>query len=250
MKLSIEVIEEAFQKHGQVYASGRAWDISYHVELWKTASTAFGDNNFEIFETVYEELRRLWQVFRGVRGEPWKASKIWKELQGLPAEYRSKRLLDLEHRDTQACWNILNRFAEIKPGKNRPYVVAISKFLHFWNPGLFVIVDRDVMWSWVFRHQWLWQQINEVRVRLAKELDVQCGPKGEACDLLSYLSILVWGAAIIRANPSICSTFAAHVRRHRKKEEVDTLPLETFDAAALEWLLLGLVEIPPAGVRY
>jgi hypothetical protein len=39
----------------------------------------------------------------------------------------------------------------IKPHKGFP-VMAVSKFLHFYNPGLFPIYDHEVVWNKVFGH--------------------------------------------------------------------------------------------------
>ena len=70
---------------------------------------------------------------------------------------------------------------------------------------------------------------------------------GAACDLLSYLAILRWSADVIRANSVIADCFAEHVKQHAGKAAND-LPLAHYEAAAIEWLLLGLTELPPAGV--
>ena len=250
MRFSKSTIEKAFRKHGQVYGTGsRAWDIPNHVKYWKTAHRAFANDDFDTFVEVYEELRQRWQVFRGANGTPWNAARTWEELGRLPTQFRRKRLSCLGDDDIDGCRIVLHRFADIKPlASKQPSIVAISKFLHFWNPNLFVIIDRGVVWKWVLGHQWLWDSIDVVRRHLAKKLQVPCKPRGESCDPLSYLSILFWGASIIRAHQSICSSFITHVLRNAE-QDTGTLSLKTLEAAALEWFLLGLVEIPPAGVN-
>ena len=52
---------------------------------------------------------------------------------------------------------------------------------------------------------------------------------------------------MVRDNPHVPQVFAEHVQSHAARE---TLPadLERYEAAAVEWLLLGLVELPPDGV--
>jgi hypothetical protein len=47
------------------------------------------------------------------------------------------------------CWSTVQRVAEFKTHKRGPWVVALSKFQHFRNPRLFVIVDWAVIWTWV-----------------------------------------------------------------------------------------------------
>jgi len=66
-------------------------------------------------------------------------------------------------------------------------------------------------------------------------------------ELSRYFATLVWGGGVLRMNPPIPRSFASYIRGAHP--ECPALPLETFEAAALEWLLLGLVDVPPAGVK-
>ena len=100
------------------------------------------------------------------------------------------------------------------------------------------------MWQWVFQHDWLWQQVvafapSWLRPKLAEP--------AETCDLPRYLAILLWSSDVIRDNPAIIEHFVTYVRNHGGDAGCD-LPLETYEAAAMEWLLLGLTELPPGGV--
>jgi hypothetical protein len=62
---------------------------------------------------------------------------------------------------------------------------------------------------------------------------------------MDYLAVLVWGGRVLRDNPGVCSAFANYVERNCKGPVVK---LREYEGAALEWLLLGLVELPPAGL--
>src|SRR3990170_732180 len=144
-------------------------------------------------------------------------------------------------------WHAITTAGDIKQNKDGPSLVALTKFLHFWNPRLFVIADREVVWNWVLRHRWLWAQIEHVR----GEIDAVLSPAVKehryySTELSKYLAVLVWGGQVLRDNPSVCSAFASYVELQYKKP-VD-LNLQEYEGAALEWLLLGLVELPPAGL--
>ena len=64
MRVDDSEVRAAFKEHLEHYAKGRAWGIDYHVEMWNLARDAFRRNSFVDFQTLYENLRRRWQVFR------------------------------------------------------------------------------------------------------------------------------------------------------------------------------------------
>jgi len=146
------------------------------------------------------------------------------------------------------CWDLINSVSDIKPMKGAPSVVAISKFLHFWNPRLFIIVDDAVMWVRVLSRSWLETPIKRERQRLRAVLpDATCLPS-ESCDLLSYLAVLSWAARLVREHPAIPISFDGYIRSNADGCAA-SLPLGEYEGAAVEWLLLGLAELPPTGVE-
>lgn len=249
MNLARPLIAEAFHMHGRVYNDQKLWNIPYHVECWERAKLAFEGNSVEDFQWVYTELRNRWQAFRGASSTPWSPSRTLEHLQSLDVHWRSITLSDFGDQNIRECWGILESLSEIKPLKYGPSVVAISKVLHFWNPRLFVIVDDAVVWRWVFAHKWLWRPVAQQREHVIKHIGTATATRTYgACDLTSYLAILRWCGEVMRQNPDIGPCFADHVRRFLHDRSTD-LPLETYDAAAMEWLLLGIVEVPPAGIE-
>ena len=248
MKLSLELVDQAFRKHGAVYNDQKLWSIPYHLECWSRARSAFESDSFTDFEWLYSELKGRWQALRNALSEPWSAQKTWDHLRGLGDQARRLTLRDMNDAELPGCWRILQSLSGLKPLKYGPSVVAISKFLHFWNPHLFVIVDDAVMWKWVFAHRWVRQPMLEVRDHIATLIDCPSEPVSTGpCDLLSYLAILRWSADVVQQNPAVVEYFARHVRNFADNTPIH-VPLESYDAAAMEWLLLGLVEIPPAGI--
>ncbi|MCH8151412.1 MAG: hypothetical protein IH830_03450 [Planctomycetes bacterium] len=248
MQLPQATIQDAFRMHGDVYAATKGWGIPYHIECWVRSKTAFDENSPADFKWLYFQLKNHWHVFRGAIGAPWEPKRIFDHLRSQNERLRNLRLSEMNDDDLADCWQIIESISDIKPMKYAPSVVAISKFLHFWNPRLFVIVDHAIIWSWVFAHRWLKRQIEETRARIESLLpDARCSDAAPACDLLSYLAVLSWSAHVVKGNPTIASAFTEHVRAHATDVPIE-LPIETYEAAAIEWLLLGLVELPPSGV--
>ncbi|MCY2927435.1 MAG: hypothetical protein NT031_18765 [Planctomycetota bacterium] len=242
------VILSAFEMHYKRYGSGtKAWDIQYHVDCWQLAEQAFGGNAFDKFNKLYEELRRRWQVFRGASGPPWSADETFCRLNALPGPLRTLSLSQCSMDDASRLWRILEAVADIKKHKDgQPSTVAVSKFLDFWNNRLFVIVDHGVIWQKVFGHWWLWDEVEAVRAKVEAVLPGKRHNISDAgCDSLTYLAILLWAGEFLRTNPQIIPAFVEYVARHADSLE---LPLAQYEAAAVEWFLLGLVELAPQGV--
>ena len=247
MRIDSPTIRAAFDKHQEEYAA-RGWNIPYHIDCWQRARRAFDEGSSGDFEGLYDELRRRWQVFRGASGQPWTSAQTYEQLLGLDAGWKNSCLSDLTAADARAVWRILQAMSGVKPTRHGQSVVAISKFLHFWNPRLFVIVDHGVMWAWVFGHSWLWSGIGATRTALEHTLSVERTDTSDAtCDLCTYLAILVWAGALLRDNPGIAPTFAEYVARHADGRELPP-DLDRYQGAAVEWFLLGLVEVVPKGI--
>jgi hypothetical protein len=247
MTFDDDIIARAFKQHHDRYADGAAWDIPYHIEMWQRARKAFDEDSYPDFEWLYEELRRRWQVFRGGRS-PWSTKKLFERLTACDRRFSTVRLSELEEKDLDGLWALLQAMKDVKVTAEGPSVVAVSKFLHFWNPRLFVIVDYGVVWSHVLRHWWLWDDFVAVRTKVDER--VQHGAvhhPDRTCDLASYLAVLQWASGLVRRHPRIAATFAAYVQQYANGAQLPP-DLPTYEAAAVEWFLLGVVELPPVGV--
>jgi len=248
MGLSRKAIKLAFHKHGLVYHNQKGWDIPYHLYCWEQANLAFEGGSFADFEWLYDELKRRWQAFRSARSRPWSARRTYNRLRELGDKWRHVTLRSVTDDDVPECWGILRSMVGLKPLKYGPSVVAISKVLHLWNPRLFVIVDNAAMWKRVFSQRRFKEPMLQTRHRVASLVnDADETVSYGACDLLSYIAILRWSADLVRCNPTITECFANHVGRHADDRPTG-LPLESYDGAAVEWLLLGLAEMPGARV--
>lgn len=198
------MIRVAFDWHFKRYGQGkRAWDVPYHISMWQRARTAFDLGSPSDFKYVYEELRRRWQVFRGRHGH-WSTEQTFTTLRSCSPEMRSRRLADLRTSDIPTLWHVLQAMRDVKQTSHGPSTVAVSKFLHFWNPRLFVIVDDGMIWKWALAHHWVWEPIR--RTRQATDMLLFGQPqkrRDETCDLGTYLAVLIWAGSFVRAHPQL-----------------------------------------------
>ena len=115
--------------------------------------------------------------------------------------------------------------------------MAASKLLHAWNPRLFVIIDKYAMGEFVFRHRWV-----------KDDLEKSCGVlDSPVLQFTGYSSVLIWAGAFMRANQTIMPLYRLLIEELRTKESAPPECAE-YEAVAFEWLVEGLVELPPAGV--
>jgi len=248
MKLEEKTIKSAFQVYAEIYGKRKNWDLRHHVEMWQWARAAFVSNSFEDFEKVYDVLRGSWLVFRGKK-KPWSAEETFNKLEGLDKSLMGTKLSNLLQRQLTDAWKLALSIAEIKRNKDGPSMVAISKFLHFWNPGLFVIVDREVVWNYVFRHTWLRDNLESVAEEIEKDLPSSITQHSDYkdCDFGYYPAILWLYSKLIKENPSIMMHFRELILSHVKNAE-RKISLQDHEAPAVEWLLIGLVELLPSGL--
>ena len=223
-----------------------SWNKGFRetIDLYKAADKAFNDqNDLNNFKTVYDTLRRWWQVFRHAK-QYWTPEETYIHLNNLDQGIREISLSGVRPRDWPRIWDCIYRIREIKQTEKGSSLVAISKFLHFWNPRLFIIFDSEVMENWVFGHYWLSAQLNaapydDVVDHLPEQ---ECHEK----QLIKYLRVLLFSADLIKVNPLIMQGFKRHAEKlsgHSRYIEI-----EKYEARAIEIFLMGLVELPPIGV--
>ncbi len=234
INITEEVIDSAFNCFAERYQNWFA-DSEAMLNLYNSANGAFvGEGSLEDFRTVYEELRRKWKVFRGSQGH-WSLERTYSVLKDLSEDLRNCCLSELDIHKWRDVWNAIENLKDIKQLKEGPSLVAISKFLHFWNPRLFVIFDSEVVENWVFRHKYLADQLNSEPVKsMLDQLNLNNNSR-----LTKYFKALVFASDLISNYPHIMETFASKVHND----------IGTYEATAAEWFLLGLVELPPGGIE-
>jgi hypothetical protein len=116
------------------------------------------DEAFGGFERIYKRLAGPnWQVFRpnNPARDCWPPRQIFETIKSEFQEFSWRGLVNLQNFRKSGTGprleSCLAKMQGIKPKKGYPHM-TVSKFLHFYNPGLFPIYDNEVIWEKVFKH--------------------------------------------------------------------------------------------------
>jgi len=246
----IRVSEQATRQAFQAFRARREkWleGLRLQMEMYGAAGRAFRETfRLDDFQVVYKGLRK-WQVFRARRVEDAETVFAW--LSSCDRNLGQGRLSSLGSGDWVMVRDAVWRMRNVKPNKTGPSIMAISKFLHFWNPRLFVICDQGEIEGFVLGHRWLWRELEKMGwVLEAAGADAKRDKR-----LCKYLRVLALASEFLKANPGVLSAFAETVRMIN--EEIGIRPervpanINTYEATAAEWCLIGLAEMAPSGVE-
>jgi hypothetical protein len=141
------------------FAGTGAWKVKDKLGLYEASQSAFNpslstDEAFRYFQRIYDELAGYWQVFRpSSPAVCWPARQIFETIKREFSEFSRSgpiNLLNFLRSGTgvhlESC---LGKMQGIKPKKSYP-IMTVSKFLHFYDPGLFPIYDTEIIWNKVF----------------------------------------------------------------------------------------------------
>jgi len=242
IQVSNNTIESAFEAYLSCYAAGRNWNVRKQLALYDIAEKALSPPGSSTdFSAVYRSLSGGWQVFRNAQSH-WSAQEAFGNLMRLDQGIRTLSLSNLKDNDWPDIWKTVSAMRDIKTNKSgMPSLVAISKFLHFWNPRLFVILDSEVMQYHVLGHKWIELPASDHLCQLCS-IDSFDDPT-----LAHYICFLKYGTQFMKANQHVRAAFT-EAARSAAGTAVVPADFETYDAVAFEWCILGLVELPPAGV--
>lgn len=126
-----------------------------NLDIYDQSFAAFYDpantTPADSFQRIYGELAGPnWSVFRP---QPisacWEPMTVFNTIKSRFQAYSwdtSLTLMDFGARNREALELLLPLLREIKPNKGYP-IMTVSKFLHFYNPGLFPIYDTEMVWK-------------------------------------------------------------------------------------------------------
>jgi hypothetical protein len=142
---------------------GEPWSLSGQLlDHYEASRCAFdpsssADEAFRAFVEIYDELKgKNWQVFRPFRPEQdcWPSRQIFETINREFSEFSWRGPINLLTFPTRGArhglQSSLSKMRGIKPNRGYPHM-TVSKFLHFYNPGLFPIYDNAVIWNKVFK---------------------------------------------------------------------------------------------------
>jgi hypothetical protein len=248
MRIAERTIDLAFEAHERVHFK---WPISEIIRYWGYGQDAFAQPpDPAAFRKLYEGLKG-WQVFRPLKAPPTSA-EVYSILANAVSRFpgvKQLKLSELTPGNLGQVGIVLDAVRYLKVNDDGPSLMAVSKFLHFLNPRLFVIVDRQFVGGFALQHEWVCHEVEAAEARtLAHGLPLDCPGSCLVSDELRYLDILLWAGGVMRDNPYITEAFADYANR-RAPTELAPPDVRQYEAAAFEWLILGLVHLPPNGVQ-
>jgi len=152
--------ESDYQQHRALGALDDLF-VPEELDLYNASQRAFDPTSnaaeaIRHFEKIYDELAHnrppsYWNVFRPFPLEAcWRTQEIFDTIKREFPEFSwrgSINLLNFQEKVTLArLESRLAKMQGIKPTKGYPHM-PVSKFLHFYNPGLFPIYDTKVIWN-------------------------------------------------------------------------------------------------------
>jgi hypothetical protein len=249
--MPVITLREFYQPNGQhraleaysQFPKGTAWSVPAKMTLYKASRAAFGDEAdensiaFSQFETIYDELRGYWQVFRSsVPAQPWPAKTVYETLRthfrdlpwggpiNLPTFWTSGKHESL----------LLNLMAMKGIKSNSTYPnMTVSKFLHFYNPSLFPIYDYEVIWRKVFKRF----------KNCYAEFERTAGLSYRDDDGSFLRNYICWASSLMcDAHPDFMNTFVDWIEAEVPRRQFDELGrdvIATLYATAFEFTAIG-----------
>jgi len=226
---------------------GRGWWLSEKVRLYALAESAFDSDSPDstAFAEIHRTLRGYWQVFRN--GSGWPPRRILRVLMSEACQACSRTRLDLmalgRSSDLAPLWSCLVAMSGIKVlprGNVSP--MAVSKFLHFYNPRLFPIFDRAFVRNGVFpRYR---RRINASREHWSRRTSLFEAHPFYRRGLGEYLHYVLWAADCV-TRVDVAETMSVFVQcyrtmlAHEGRGRGVPADLETYYATAFECALIG-----------
>jgi len=248
-----DLIRAALESYARHRSRSRGWWVSEKVRLYALAEAAFDrdDPREDAFGQVYDTLRAYWQIFRN--GSGWSARRTFRVLMSPPCRACSPERLDLlrlaRGRDVPTVWQCLRAMSGVKtlPAHNVS-AMAVSKFLHFFNPTLFPIYDRAVVRNRAFPR--FRSRIATSRERWRDPLRLLETDRVYDAGLGEYLHYLLWAADCVSSVDSRRSmTLFAEMFSDMLRAEnfPGTVPrrLTAYFATAFEFAMVGAVTQEP-----
>ncbi|MHB9130423.1 MAG: hypothetical protein ACYDBB_04940 [Armatimonadota bacterium] len=234
------------------FAVDRGWPVKDKVRLYRLCGEAFNHElpynvRFQHFESIYNELLSKWHIFRNaVSYQP--AKQVYDALAALPESCRRESALTLASYRPDLHIGLLQQciedLYEVKRLKRRPTsIMAISKFLHLYNPRLFPVFDGEVVRETVlrsFRAEWL--AFHEAPRTADLYVDVR-----------DYLKYIAWANSVLQQRDSeFMSCFANWLSMQLTHERSDEpLPPNCQDwfAPAFEFMAVGAMYAEKQGTE-
>lgn len=231
----------ALEAYGEKMA-GPAWSVAHKMDLYAASHRAFAssvseEDAFKAFGVIYDSLAgRDWGAFRPLGASRcWPAKRIYETLRCAfkPFSVGSGSTLASFSFDRRSVLVLaLGAMVGMKPIGDYP-TMAVTKFTHFFNPGLFPIWDNAVIDQRVFR-------------RFGTEYADWCSShrlNADATGAEFLGNYICWASELVtEAGTGFMQVFADWLRDEippRRFRAMDATRIPTLYATAFEFTMIG-----------
>lgn len=235
-------LKKALETYG-IFAKKSHWLMSHKLDLYRAGNIAFdlscdANKRREKFEKIYNNLKGYWGVFRNAINY-WSHQEVFDCLTKNCEACSRHKNLSLGNLSSQTHVKIIKCLKEIRGIKtlhsNETSTMAVSKFLHFFNPRLFPIYDRSIIGNKVlkvFADDWKKFMRN---VDIDSNIDIDPG-------LRKYFQYVLWANSILCNRQNyIMAEFVNFFSEQVKDKVVSTESnyLRDYYATAFEFVVIG-----------
>ncbi|MGZ3714277.1 MAG: hypothetical protein ACXVA4_02560 [Ktedonobacterales bacterium] len=217
------------------WANRANWSVAHHAHIHAAAYLARkGFDRAGFFALVHGALVGYWRVFRPNSARP--AEEVLDVLQRRAVRRFTEEdvsLASLKASQAHELWKCLIVAADGIKGPNSP--MALSKYLHFLNPSLFVIFDREIV-----------EKIAVSDIAIPKVENLSLNARNSYPRIAMYLDFLYWASSVWRASQpaQFAALFAEHFELEAGQETGEPCllsngQLERLSAVAFEFVLIG-----------
>ena len=75
-----------------------------------------------------------------------KRESVFEELHELDRPFRDRALRDFMSADIPATLTVLSCLCDLRRTGRAPTLMSATRFMHFWNPRIFVQMDKAIEW--------------------------------------------------------------------------------------------------------
>ena len=230
---------EAFSKFAQS-AGQDGWPVHERLDMYEAFAFRSCDPNgaFESFKCeVYDMLSGYWQVWRPLgANQCWPAGQIFETIKREFSNFTwtgGVTLANFSPSNRMPLLSCLSKMATLKPTRQGYPIMAVTKFLHFYNPALFPIYDEAVIWKIVLEKRFN----RDFRVfHEMKRIEYESGYR--AVWIANYMAYANW--LLSSAHPQFMSVFEEWLAAQPRCERVKGKQFVTRRyATAFEYTIIG-----------
>lgn len=232
---------KALEKYG-IFVKKR-WPIDEKIRLYLAGNVAFNplkgpSKGYKSFNEIYDSLKKYWQVFRNDSSH-WRSKKVFDVLTkncNRCSRNSNISLINLNEEKKQIIAECLTKIKGIKTLRSgETSTMAISKFLHFFNPRLFPIYDNEIIKKSVLKKFGTdWKSFRKDVCKKNIDRGIQ-----------EYFCYVLWASNILKQNHNdVMNKFVKWFPKQVEDKHIK-LPrdLSKYYATAFEFIIIGAAEL-------